>query len=71
MWVASLGELDTTTKIYREANDAIEELVRKINFGMNLGVLPAFVGPPMLQSYYEYFVLDLGASAFKLTFPAT
>lgn len=35
-----------------------------------VAISPFFIVPAMLQSYYGYYVMGLGESAFQLAFPA-
>lgn len=65
-----LGERLTSTAIYKNVNAEVEKLTYLMEVGLFVAISPFFIVPAMLQSYYGYYVLDLGESAFQLAFPA-
>lgn len=63
------GEAITSTLIYKNVNENFEKLSYRMEVFMCVVVGPFFIVPAMIQSYYGYYVLDLGEAAFQLAFP--
>lgn len=64
------GQTLTGTDIYQKLNDSMESQVNQIVFIMMVILGPCFVIPPIAETLYGYYVLDLGESAFTLAFPS-
>lgn len=69
-YLPKLGEQLTATTIYCEANADVEHLTHKMSLFLFKITFPFFVFPGLLQSYFQYFVLDLGEASFVMVFPA-
>lgn len=58
--------------IYEEINERIERASRMITMLLFRVVVPFYVGPPLLQSYYAYYMEnELAEIAFRLPVPAS
>lgn len=68
--VAESGQATAITNVYTDTNDKIENMMRRaVSVGKVL--FPLLIFPIMTQSYVEYYVLDRGEDAFKLTFQSS
>lgn len=66
------GHAQTTSSIYIEANEFIENvLMDRILIPWIWIMTPTVILPAMAQSYFEYYVQHSGPKSFQLPFPAT
>lgn len=69
MWGGVLG--GKMTVIYMEVNDEIENLTYKMGVFMYAVGCPFFIIPGLLQSFYQYYILNMGEESFITIFPAS
>lgn len=66
-----LGEQNKTFTLYREANEKIEKRTNTILNIMLRILIPCYVSPNMILSYYKYFTSDLTDDTFRLFIPSS
>lgn len=57
--------------LYKEVNEKIDKITNTVGVVMYGIVLPSFLVPPMILSFYLYFARGAGKSAFILVFPTS
>lgn len=58
-------------KIYRKVNGEVEQLSYKLSIFVYGIVAPFMICPAVFQSYYQYYMLDMGGMSFSTPFPAS
>lgn len=61
------GHATALSNIYSDTNDEIENMMHQV-VSVSKILFPMFIFPIMAQSYIEYYAMDMGEEAFKLTF---
>lgn len=72
-WVtfAISGETAINTAIYQNINDEIEQLSYRLSILVYGAIAPFLIFPAVFQSYYQYYVLEMGELSFLTPFPAS
>lgn len=55
--------------VYTEMNDEVEQLSVKVKIFVGGLVTPMLMTPPMVVSFFNYYVRDMGAESFRLFSP--
>lgn len=57
--------------IYEEARKKIEAITRKGDLLVLKIIIPIFIIPPMIHSYFQYYRMDYGKESFRIPFRAS